>query len=722
MGRRIARWLPIPALALAAVAAHADALPERSERVVAYDISVRLDPETKSIAGTERVVWRNPSQDTVSDLWFHLYLNAFRNDESTFYRESGGRLRRDRASEDGWGWIDVTDIRIADGADLSGALTFERPDDGNEDDYTVVRVALPKPVRPGGEVTLEIGFEATLPRVYARSGWAPDDFFLVGQWFPKLGVYEPAGMRGRERSGWNCHQYHANSEFYADYGSYRVEITAPSAFVVGATGARSERRENEDGTTTHVFAQDDVHDFAWTADPRWIEVVETFSGSEDVTLEEYKEAGRRLERPLDDLKLSDVEIHLLLRPEHRSQAARQFAAAKLALKTFGLAWGRYPYPTLTLVVPPATAQGAAGMEYPTFVTGGTRWLAGFWPVSNLRLPEVVAVHEIGHEWWYGMAGSNEFEESWLDEGFTDYAENLAMSAYGPSAFFENPFVAIGPWSTSRSGNSRDRRYDAMRTFAWRFSPRSYGFYSYSKPSLLLATLRGLLGDDTFARAMRTYAERFRFRHPSSDDFYATVQEVSGRDLRDLFRKVVETPGAFDPAVVALDVAKVRPMQGRPAPVPGHYVVAAAPPRNEEEAAGSDEGPGEVTEVTEVAEVAADATSEEASSDDEEEPTSWRSTIVLRQRGDIHLPVTVELRYQEGEPERRTWEGDAPWARWEVVAPSKVAEVVVDPDDVYAIDADRLNNRLSLETDAKPTLRSALRLLFWAQQLFATAGF
>jgi len=713
MARRFARWIPISLLALPAVAAHADALPERSERVVEYDISVRLDPETKSIVGKERVVWRNPSKESVPDLWFHLYLNAFRNTESTFYEESGGRLRRDYAFDEGWGWIDLTAIRLADGADLAGALTFERPDDGNEGDFTVARVVLPKPVRPGGEVALEIEFEATLPRVYARSGWAPEDFFLVGQWFPKLGVYEPAGMRGRERGGWNCHQYHANSEFYADYSSFRVEITVPSGFVVGATGALVERRENEDGTTTHVYAQDDVHDFGWAADPSFVEVVETFSGSEDVSLEEYKEAVRRLERPLDELKLSDVEIHLLLQSEHRAQAARHIAAAKHALKTFGLAWGRFPYPTLTIVVPPATGDGAAGMEYPTFVTGGTRWLAAYWPFSNLRLLEAVVLHEIGHEWWYGMVGSNEFEESWLDEGFTDYAECLGMTAYGPSAFLENPFLAIGAWSTARAGNSPDRRYDAMRTFAWRFSPRSYGFYSYSKPSLLLLTLRGLLGDDTFARAMRTYSERFRFRHPSSDDFFAVVQEVSGRDLGDLFRQVVEGRGAFDPAVVRLDVAKVKPLQGRPSPVPGHYVVAAASPQDEAATNGTDADES----------VAGDAEegSAEDSGDEEAGPTRWRSTILLRQQGEVRLPVTVELRYAEGDPERRTWDGVEPWARWEVVAPQKVVEVVVDPDDVYAIDADRLNNRLALETDAKPALRSSLRLLFWVQQLFATVG-
>ena len=171
----------------------------------------------------------------VSELWLHLYLNAFRNNESTFMRESGGQLRSDRMPDGGWGWTDVTSIRRADGVDLLPSLRYEHPDDDNARDRTVVRVTLPEPVAPGGAVALDVAWKATLPRVFARTGYA-GDYFLVGQWFPKLGVYEPAGLRGRAQGGWNCHQFHANSEFYADFGHYRVAITLPERFVVGATG------------------------------------------------------------------------------------------------------------------------------------------------------------------------------------------------------------------------------------------------------------------------------------------------------------------------------------------------------------------------------------------------------------------------------------------------------------------------------------------------------
>ncbi len=274
----------------------ADPLPDRADRIVRYDIAVRLDPEKKQLEGRETITWRNPSGDAVPDLWFHLYLNAFRNTKSTFFKESGGRLRNDR-STDKWGWTEITSLKVAGGGpDLTSAIRFEHPDDDNGDDRTVARVELPQPIEPGGSVTIEVTFKAQLPEVYARSGYK-GDFFLVGQWFPKLGVYEPAGRRGRATSGWNCHQYHANSEFYADFGQYRVRITLPSRFVVGATGSRVGREEAAGGLVVHTFEQADVHDFAWTASPRYLVVTDTFSADKDVSDAEYPD-DRGARRPL----------------------------------------------------------------------------------------------------------------------------------------------------------------------------------------------------------------------------------------------------------------------------------------------------------------------------------------------------------------------------------------------------------------------------------------
>ena len=329
----------------------ADPLPIARTGSCEYDIAVRLDPEKKQLEGRETITWRNPSGDAVPDLWFHLYLNAFRNTKSTFFKESGGRLRNDR-STDKWGWTEITSLKVAGGGpDLTSAIRFEHPDDDNGDDRTVARVELPQPIEPGGSVTIEVTFKAQLPEVYARSGYK-GDFFLVGQWFPKLGVYEPAGRRGRATSGWNCHQYHANSEFYADFGQYRVRITLPSRFVVGATGLRVGREEAGGGLVVHTFEQADVHDFAWTASPRYLVVTDTFSAGKDVSDAEYRTTAALVGRSLDEVRLSDVAITLLLQPEHQPQAARYIRAAKAGLKWYGLL-------VRPLSVPDADGRGSA---------------------------------------------------------------------------------------------------------------------------------------------------------------------------------------------------------------------------------------------------------------------------------------------------------------------------------------------------------------------------
>nr|MCU0256710.1 hypothetical protein [Vicinamibacterales bacterium] len=179
-----------------------DPLPDRSPRLVDYRIDVTLDAERKTLQARQRVTWRNPSADAVGELWFHLYLNAFRNSDSTFMRETraSGGVRGTRIQDEGWGAIDVTSMRLPDGTELAKAMVFEAPDDGTVEDRTLARVPLPAPVPPGGVVTLDIAFEAQLPRVLARTGYA-GDFFFVGQWFPKLAVYEPAGRRGRATGG-----------------------------------------------------------------------------------------------------------------------------------------------------------------------------------------------------------------------------------------------------------------------------------------------------------------------------------------------------------------------------------------------------------------------------------------------------------------------------------------------------------------------------------------
>jgi hypothetical protein len=311
-----------------------------SPRNANYDMDVKLNTETKIVDGQMLLKWRNISQDTITELQFHLYLNAFKNTRTTFMKESGGSFRGDVAGTDdlSWGYVDIKDLKIKGGENLTKKIEYIQPDDGNKDDQTVIRVPLTDSlvILPGQTVEILCEFESKLPKIFARTGFV-GNYFMVGQWFPKIGVYEPAGMRYATKGGWNCHQFHANSEFYADFGVYNVSITVPKDYVVGATGQVVDEKSNGN-EKTYKYRAEDVVDFAWTASQKYIDLRDEWE---------------------------NVQIRLLLQPEHKDQAERHFVSIKHALEYFKNHLGAYPYPNVTIVDPPLYAMGAGGMEYPT---------------------------------------------------------------------------------------------------------------------------------------------------------------------------------------------------------------------------------------------------------------------------------------------------------------------------------------------------------------------
>jgi hypothetical protein len=587
----------------------------------------------------------------------------------------------------GWGGIDITSIRRADGTDLGGAASFAHPDDDNVDDRTVLRVVLPDPVPPGGSVTLDLAFEARLPGALVRTGFVRD-YFLVAQWYPKLGVYEPAGQRGRESGGWVCHTFHAEAEFYADFGRYRVEITLPSRFVVGATGRQVEQRENGDRTTSHVYEQDDVHDFAWTADPRFLEVRRTFVAEEQVSPAEYEETARLLGRSLDEVRLTDVEVLILLQPSHAPQKERHVRAAMEALKWYGLWYGRYPHQTLTVVDPAPGGSGSSGMEYPTFITAGTLSLLNDWPLDAVLMPEQVILHEFGHQYWQGMVASHEGEEAWLDEGLTTWSTaKVSVRAYGPDCVRFGG-LRLGCLEGLRIPNRAARDFAPIRSPAWDVS-RDFRFDVYTRTALTLETLEGLIGPGVMARVMRAYHERWRFRHPTSDDFYAVASEVSGRDLAPFFAQTVEGAGFLDYEVVSARTELEGPPEG----------ILADGAEALREFARSDDPAPEPDAATE----------------------TWRSEARVRRRGEVVLPVEVELQFAEGPPVRRRWDGRKRWARFEARGPHPLVAAVIDPEDRLVLDVNRLNNARRVDPDGAVAAWWGARLTFWLQLVLGLGG-
>ncbi|MEO6325538.1 MAG: M1 family metallopeptidase, partial [Thermoanaerobaculia bacterium] len=514
----------VAAAALALVLASPALALEAPKKLVDYQIQVTLDPKAKSLDGHETLRWTNDSPDRVPDLKFHLYWNAFRNTRSSFFKESGGQLRGDKAdTETGWGHIEVTSMTW-DGQDLAKGFRFESPDDGNLDDRTVLSVALPRSVEPGQTIELQIAWKSKVPKAFARAGYARD-FFMLGQWFPKIGVYEHAGERRRAVGGWNCHQYHANSEFYADFGDYRVEMTLPDSFVVASAGAKIAEKKSK-GNQTLTFEQKNIHDFAWSADPRYIVKESTFDPAKEITPEELSRASKILGRTPTELRhgFHPVKLRYYMQPDHVDQWTRYDDAQRWALVWLGLYAFPYPYDQISILDVPEDATGAGGMEYQTLYTNVTWRFLDRWPTKGIRIQETVGIHEFGHGYFYGMIASNEFEESWLDEGINTFAEFEMMDRRYPF-YLGFPFgVGFRSEDFGRGEVASATEFDPIVASAWKFATNgSYARNSYPRTATVINQIRRLVGEEKFWRAFRAYCERWRFDHPTSEDFFDSIQ-------------------------------------------------------------------------------------------------------------------------------------------------------------------------------------------------------
>ena len=521
------------------VAPAASAQPARlSPRNATYTIDATLDVANHMITGSEVIAWRNITRRTATDLQFHLYWNAWKHDRTTFMREralgSGGGASQPPRTDADRSRIDVTSLLLTSPvtANLTTQIRFVQPDDDNTDDETVMAVPLPQPVAPGGDVTIEVKWTAHIPRPVARTGVIGNYFFIV-QWFPKLGVFQD--------DGWNCHQFHAHTEFFSDYGVYDVSLTVPQGWTLGATGVERGRRDHADRadrrTTTHRYYQEDVHDFAWTTSPDYIERTARF----------------------DDGTLPSVDMRLLLQPEHESQADRHFAATRATLKYYGEWFGAYPYGHIT-IVDPAYQSGAGGMEYPTLFTAGTRWLAP----PRVTTPEGVTVHEAGHQFWYGIVANNEFEDAWMDEGFNTFSTARTIAQlYDPNYLAVRYFGGFIPWvfkdvvlaretaGNGLAGYRRDAKTDKASTPTYRYHPPTSGSITYSKTALWLNTMERWLGWPALQKIMSTHFDRWKFKHPKPHDFFDVTTEVLGRDIGWYFDQVYRSSDVFDYGVQEL---------------------------------------------------------------------------------------------------------------------------------------------------------------------------
>ena len=655
-------------LAAAAAATLALALPaaalEAPRKVVDYDIQVSLDPVTKLVEGAETLKWTNPGGVPVGELRFHLYWNAFRNDRSTFFKESGGQLRGDKADTGkGWGYTDVTSMKW-DGAELIKGARFDSPDDGNSEDRTVLVVPLPRPVAPGETATLAIAWKAKVPKVYARAGYVRD-FFFFGQWFPQIGVFEPKGRRRRAEAGWNCHQYHANSEFYADWGDWKVAITLPGNFVVGSAGALvSEKKDG--GKKTLTFEQKAVHNFAFTADPRYVVVEDVFDPAKDIPKDELARASKTLGRSEADLLAGfhKVAIRLYRQPEHGAFDRRHIGAQKWALAWTGLWCFPYPYAQISIVDTPEDGTGATGMEYETiYTTLSFKWMAR-WPFDRLYLPEMVTIHEFTHGYWMGLVASNEFEESWMDEGINTFTEQVMVDRKYGSFLTVPPGIGFTDEESNRAQTALTQDHDPILAAAWKYSTEgSYGRNSYPQTGTTIQQIRLLLGEETFWRAFRGYAERWRFDHPTSEDFFDFMRASGNPLVADIIRKTWYGRGWIDFSVATAETHKDHGFTGfDDADKPVNFDPDPKKPEKKEDDSGKNKDKG-----------------------------TWQSLVTVIRDGDITMPAHVVMTLKDGTKIERTWDGADDWIKYRLTTSSPLVKAEVDPERRTVLDRNPWNN-------------------------------
>jgi hypothetical protein len=660
----------------------------RSEHVVNYQLKAKLDPVKHTIDGTATITWTNRSAVEVRTLYAHLYLNAFESEGSTFFTEKRqlGAFRSDVKTEAGqWGFIE---LKTVSQSGQPVPWRFEHPDYGPDTDHTVVRLDLPQAVAPGGSTTLHVTFFDQLPRVVARTGWF-DSFHLVGQWYPKIGVLELPGERGATEPRWNCHEFHLNSEFYADFGSYSLEVIVPAQYKVGASGQLIENPTTDAAGTHHRYQVDDVHDVVFTA---WDGFATPLKGNTSI--------------------VGDVSVTVeVLAPTEYQRAAEVALQSTLdSVKWFSENVGPYPYPKITVVVPPFNATEAGGMEYETFFTT----IGGLTPPFNSdALVRSVTVHEFGHGYFSGLLATNEFEEPFLDEGLNEWLdarmlENEPLHLEAP-AWLRWLGLSIPSYRYLTQGIAGGRgRFpaDPIAAAAWgRWSTGSYG-QVYSRTQMAMHDLGVLLGPDVTARAIKLYYQKWHFRHPSTADLAEAFVEA-GADravVSDWFEQQVYHAEAIDDRVERLETEDVLPLLG--STTDGGVRVATE----------ENERDREVRRLR-------DEWKAKNGKPDTAKPGAFlcRSTVAVRRYG-AAMSRTVELAFADGGIEKLEWKVNEPWRRWELVRPICVASVRLDGAEPLYLDTNLLDNVRTKKRNFRTVTALTLEAFQWLQQAFALGGF
>jgi hypothetical protein len=489
------------------------------QQEVNYTIDVSLNDKDHTLDGFEKIEYINNSPDTLYFIWFHLWPNAYKNDKTAYTDQTleNGSTKFYFSNKEQKGYINRLDFKVNN----TTATVEDHPQH-----IDIVKVVLPAPLPPGQKIIISTPFHVKFPYNFSRGGHDGQSYQAT-QWYPKPAVYD--------KYGWHPMPYLDQGEFYSEFGSFDVSITVPKNYVVAATGELQNAEEKEwlktrssfswkpfaqkqknaggqiktitapfpesaSEVKTIQFKQNNVHDFAWFADKKFIVKHDTLS--------------------LQSGRVIDVFAYYT-RADHTAwQNAVQ--SGKNAVTHYSELVGEYPYDIVQVVEGPESFGG--GMEYPTITVIS--------PTANVKELDNTIVHEIGHNWFYGILASNEREHPWMDEGINSYYDaKYNLSKYGKQPQMERILFE------SKAITKTDQPIELPSE---KFSETNYNLIAYYKTAEWMRYLESQLGTEAFNKAMQDYFRRWQFKHPQPEDFKRAMEESSGKNLDPVFSYLNKT--------------------------------------------------------------------------------------------------------------------------------------------------------------------------------------
>ena len=491
------------------------------QQQVDYKIDVALDVKKHALKGFLTLDYTNNSPDKLDFIWFHLWPNAYKNDNTAFAKQvkadKDGEKRLKSIKDRGY--LDSLDFKVS-GQKLKVEVHPENID--------VIKVYLPQPLASGQKVVLTTPFYTKLSSYNSRSGYEGDTY-MVCQWYPKPAVYD--------RKGWHPMPYLDQGEFYSEFGNFTVNITTPSKLIVGASGilqTEAEKAQYKEmgkanlaaktkankiaykpvgSTKTLTYRAENVHDFAWFADKDFV-----------VRYDTLQLASGNI-----------VDVFTFHHPDGNKHWVNSTEYVKTGTRSFSGYIGEYAYPVVQAVEGPKNVM-SGGMEYPmiTLITS---------PDADEERLDAVITHEVGHNWFYGMLASNERQHAWLDEGINSYyqfryeAEKWkANSIFGNAIPKELTQRPVPEFLNAVYGALNSIPMEgAIETPAADFKSKDdYGLITYVKTAVWMYALEQEFGKEKVDRAVKAYFNEWKFRHPYPEDFKAAFEKELGRDLTPYF--------------------------------------------------------------------------------------------------------------------------------------------------------------------------------------------